>query len=66
MNRAEEYTPAEIRRAGWQALKDRLGIAGALKFMQQYETGEGDYARLRRDLYSKNTVEELTAKMKTE
>ncbi len=64
MNRAEEYTPAEIRRAGWEALKDKLGIAGALKFIQQYETGEDDYSKLRRELYEKDKVEDLLAKMK--
>jgi hypothetical protein len=64
MNRAEEYTPAEIRRAGWEALKDKLGIAGALKFILQYESGEGDYAKLRRELYEKDKVDDLSAKMK--
>jgi hypothetical protein len=64
MNRAEEYTPAEIRRAGWEALKDKLGIAGALKFIQQYERGEDDYSKLRRELYEKDKVEDLFTKMK--
>ncbi|MDD3250513.1 MAG: hypothetical protein GX874_09305 [Smithella sp.] len=64
MNRAEEYTPAEIRRAGWDALKDKLGIAGALKFIQQYESGEDDYSKLRRELYEKDKVSDLFKKMK--
>lgn len=64
MNRAEEYTPAEIRRAGWEALKDKLGIAGALKFMQQYESGEGNYEKLRRALYEKDKAEDFMAKKK--
>lgn len=64
MNRAEQYTPAEIRRAGWEALKEKLGIAGALKFMQQYENGEGDYVKLRSKLYEKDNVEDLSGKMK--
>ncbi|HOC60988.1 MAG TPA: hypothetical protein PKN70_13615 [Smithellaceae bacterium] len=64
MNRAEKYTPAEIRHAGWEALKDKLGIAGALKFISQYEIGEGDYAKLRRDLYQKEEVQDLLSKMK--
>lgn len=64
MNRAEKQTPAEIRRAGWEALKERLGIAGALKFMQQYENGAGDYVKLRRELYEKDKVKDLSAKMK--
>jgi hypothetical protein len=65
MNRAEEYTPAEIRRAGWNALKSRLGIAGALKFILQYESGEGDYAKLRRKLYATDGIDDLSEKMKS-
>jgi hypothetical protein len=33
-------TPVEIQRAGWEALKKQLGVAGALKFLLQYEKGE--------------------------
>jgi len=36
-------TLQEIRREGFQALVDRLGVADALRFIQQYDPGEGDY-----------------------
>ncbi|MEN6423121.1 MAG: hypothetical protein ABFD76_14370 [Smithella sp.] len=45
-------------------MRDKLGIAGALKFIQQYESGEDDYSKLRRELYEKDKVEDLLAKMK--
>lgn len=64
MSRTLEQTPAEIRKRGWEALKARLGIAGALKFILQYERGEGDYAELRRQLYRGETVDSLLEKMK--
>lgn len=37
----------EIRRDGLEALRDRLGRAGLVRFLQQFETGSGDYARAR-------------------
>ena len=37
----------EIRRAGLQALLRELGPVGAIRFLQQYETGTGDYSEER-------------------
>jgi hypothetical protein len=37
----------EIYREGLRALRDRLGRAGMVRFLQQFETGGGDYARAR-------------------
>jgi hypothetical protein len=34
----------EVRQEGLQALCDRLGRADMVRFMQQFETGSGDYA----------------------
>ncbi|MDR2869787.1 MAG: hypothetical protein LBV04_04990 [Deferribacteraceae bacterium] len=38
-------TIVEIRQEGLRALKDALGFAGMVKFIQQYENGEGDYTK---------------------
>ena len=38
----------EIRREGLEVLRTRLGRAGMIRFLQQFETGEGDYASQRR------------------
>lgn len=35
--------PIEIRNAGIKVLQDALGPVGMAKFMQQYDTGYGDY-----------------------
>ncbi len=49
----------EIRTIGFEALLRELGPAGAVRFIQQYETGHGDYTRDRRKLLSKRSVREI-------
>lgn len=49
----------EIYREGLQALCDRLGRAGMVRFLQQFETGQGDYARERRQWVDRMTLAEL-------
>lgn len=52
-------TQDEIYREGLQALRDRLGRAGMVRFLQQFETGKGDYARERRTWVDRMTLDEL-------
>jgi len=59
-------TPVEIQRAGWEALKKQLGLAGALRFLLQYEKGEGDYTKLRRKYFKGETVKSLVNDMRRE
>lgn len=35
----------EIHRQGLEALREKLGRAGMIRFLQQFETGRGNYAR---------------------
>ena len=56
MNKTIELTPLEIREAGWNALKSQLGIPGAIKFLLQYEMGEGNYTELRREIFKNETT----------
>ena len=37
--------PMEIRMVGMKALKDALGNVGAVRFLQQYDLGYGDYTK---------------------
>lgn len=37
--------PMEIRMVGMKALKDDLGNVGAVRFLQQYDLGYGDYTK---------------------
>jgi len=49
----------EIRTVGFEALLRELGPAGAIRFIQQYETGQGDYTHDRRKLLPKKSVREI-------
>ena len=46
----------EIRTIGFEALLRELGPAGAIRFIQQYETGSGDYTRDRRKILPKKSA----------
>ena len=53
----------EIRASGFEALLRELGLAGAIRFIQQYETGHGDYTRDRRKLLPKRSVREISSEI---
>jgi hypothetical protein len=55
----EPLTLYEIRTIGFEALLRELGPAGAIRFIQQYETGHGDYTRDRKKLLPKKSVREI-------
>ena len=62
----KELTPVEIRRAGWEALKDKLGPASAMKFILDFDRGEGNYSELRKKIFSGKTVNAIIQDMKEE
>lgn len=39
--------PVELRRRGFEALVRALGWVNAVRFLHQYEVGQGDYTRER-------------------
>jgi hypothetical protein len=49
----------QIRMEGWKALTERLGPAGAMRFMMQYDPGHGDYSKERHALFESLTMDEL-------
>ena len=49
----------EIRMEGWKALSERLGPAGAMRFMMQYDPGRGDYSKDRHEIFAGLTMDEL-------
>jgi hypothetical protein len=49
----------ELRRAGLEALARELGPVGMVRFLQQFETGSGDYTAERAELLGKTTVDEV-------
>ncbi|HVT03740.1 MAG TPA: hypothetical protein VHL58_10255 [Thermoanaerobaculia bacterium] len=44
---------------GWKALTERLGPAGAMRFMMQYDPGHGDYTKERRKIFAELTIDDL-------
>lgn len=55
----------ELRREGWLALTERLGVSGAIRFMMQYDPGHGDYTEERRQLFAGLTLEMAIAEMRS-
>lgn len=49
----------DIRTEGLAALRERLGSAGMIRFMQQFATGKGDYARERRKWVDNTSLAEI-------
>jgi hypothetical protein len=64
MNAAEPIdgstaTPAELRRAGIDALVRALGPVGMARFLQQFDPGHGDYTADRVRILGNPTVDDL-------
>ena len=49
----------EVRREGLDALRERLGRADMIRFLQQFETGRGDYSNERHEWADRLTLEEI-------
>ncbi len=54
-----QRTLDEVRREGLEALQQRLGRTDMIRFMQQFETGQGDYARQRHPWVDATSLEEI-------
>lgn len=54
-----DKTLDQIRREGLEALRERLGPVGMIRFLQQFETGHGDYARERHPWVDATTMDDL-------
>lgn len=60
-----QRTLDEVRQEGLEALLERLGRADMIRFLQQFEPGNGDYSQERHEWVDQTTLEEierLTAK----
>lgn len=51
----------QIRRKGLAALRRELGKAGMIRFLQQFETGTGDYARDRHAWVDGTSLDDIRA-----
>jgi hypothetical protein len=55
-------TLEEIRIQGLCALRERLGRVGMVRFLQQFETGLGDYAKERHEWVERVALDDLRAR----
>jgi hypothetical protein len=59
MSTSSRMSLYQIRMEGWKALTERLGAAGAMRFMMQYDPGHGDYSKERREIFAALTLDDL-------
>jgi hypothetical protein len=59
MTRTMNQTLDEIRRVGLTALRQKLGRAGMIRFLQQFGRGSGDYAKERRAWVDRASMQNL-------
>ena len=52
------------RQLGIEALTQALGLVEMVRFLQQFETGSGDYTRARDELLGDATIEDIIAQIK--
>jgi len=55
---------SEVNRIGFAALCDRLGRADAIRFLQQYDLGRGDYTEEREALMAGDTISSLMGEIR--
>ncbi len=60
-----KMSPEEIRTAGMRALVRDLGPAGLIRFLQQFETGNGDYSVERHEWLPKSRTAELAQRIRS-
>jgi hypothetical protein len=54
----------EIRKTGLQALRDALGPAGMVRFLQQFDAGSGDYTQERHSWLKDEEVHLIAEKIR--
>jgi hypothetical protein len=64
MSKSSNMSAYQIRLEGWKALTERLGPAGAMRFMMQYDPGHGDYTKERQEIFADLDFEELIASIR--
>ena len=56
---AQTMSLEQIRIAGMEALARELGIVGMVRFLQQFETGHGDYSKDRHKWLDQYSVDDI-------
>ena len=56
-------SPNTIAVKGFDALVEKLGPSGALQFINQYETGQGNYTVERKKLFKNYSLNDIKRKL---
>lgn len=59
MMNTQAMTPQQIREAGMTVLSRELGVVGMIRFMQQFEMGQGDYSKDRHQWLDQYSVDDI-------
>jgi hypothetical protein len=62
--KTKQRTAVQITQEGFAALCDKLGMADAIRFIQLFDLGHGDYTLERANLFKGETVKSLVAKIR--
>ncbi|WP_009630043.1 hypothetical protein [Synechocystis sp. PCC 7509] len=57
-------TQQEIIKQGYQALFDSLGVVDAIRFIQHFTPGQGDYTKERQKWLDKTPLEDILTSMR--
>jgi hypothetical protein len=57
-------SPAGIRKAGLEAVAKKLGPLGMVRFLQQFETGRGDYTKERDQWLKDMDIQEIISEIR--
>jgi hypothetical protein len=57
-------SPADIRKAGLEAVAKKLGPLGMVRFLQQFETGRGDYTKERAQWLKDIGIQEIVSEIR--
>jgi hypothetical protein len=57
-------SPAVIRKAGLEAVAKKLGPLGMVRFLQQFETGRGDYTKERDQWLKDANIKEIISEIR--
>jgi hypothetical protein len=58
-NKPKPLNGYALREAGWNAPVENLGIVNATRFILQYESGHGDYTKIKKELFRGKSVTEI-------
>jgi hypothetical protein len=60
----QTMSPAVIRKTGLEAVAKKLGPLGMVRFLQQFETGLGDYTKERTEWLNNIDIHEIVSEIR--